>query len=81
MTEQHSHLDIVPGEEAKLAVEEKPLKDYALIAVSAGDGLNQIFPISASITSSAAADDEPCDRRFFDSHRKGSRPKRLHPSQ
>ena len=43
MTEQHSHLDIVPGEEAKLAVEEKPLKDYALIAVSAGDGLNQIF--------------------------------------
>ena len=43
MTEQHSHLDIVPGEEAKPAVEEKPLKDYALIAVSAGDGLNQIF--------------------------------------
>jgi len=43
MTEQHSHLDIVPGEEAKLAVEEKPLKDYALIAVSAGDGLKQIF--------------------------------------
>ncbi|NLB40211.1 MAG: DAK2 domain-containing protein [Erysipelotrichaceae bacterium] len=43
MTEQHSHLDIVPGEEAKLAVEEKALKDYALIAVSAGDGLNQIF--------------------------------------
>jgi DAK2 domain fusion protein YloV len=43
MTEQHSHLDIVPGEEAKPEVEEKPLKDYALIAVSAGEGLNQIF--------------------------------------
>ncbi|MFA6645085.1 MAG: DAK2 domain-containing protein [Bacilli bacterium] len=43
MTEQHSHLDIVPGEDKKQEVVEKPLKEYALIAVSAGEGLNQIF--------------------------------------
>lgn len=43
MTEQHSHLDIVPGEDKKQEVVEKPLKEYALIAVSTGEGLNQIF--------------------------------------
>ncbi|MDY0345699.1 MAG: DAK2 domain-containing protein [Bacilli bacterium] len=43
MTEQHSHLDVVPGDVKPEETTERPLKDYALIAVSAGEGLNQIF--------------------------------------
>ncbi len=43
MTEQHSHLDIVSIEEKVEEPAEKLLKEYALIAVSAGEGLNQIF--------------------------------------
>jgi DAK2 domain fusion protein YloV len=43
MTEQHSHLDLGGEEASKKVEEEKPLRDYALIAVSAGEGLNQIF--------------------------------------
>jgi len=40
MTEQHNHLDMGANHPVE---EEKSLKEYALIAVSAGEGLNQIF--------------------------------------
>jgi len=40
MTEQHHHLETGVLSEAP---EEAPMKDYALIAVSAGEGLDQIF--------------------------------------
>lgn len=43
MTEQHSHLEMGADNLHQNQKEEKPLKEYALIAVSAGEGLNQIF--------------------------------------
>ncbi len=43
MTEQHSHLEMGADNLHQDQKEEKPLKEYALIAVSAGEGLNQIF--------------------------------------
>lgn len=44
MTEQHNHLEIGAERLHKEKEEsEKPLKDYALISVSVGEGLDQIF--------------------------------------
>lgn len=43
MTEQHNHLDIGANHLHEEKASEQPLKEYALIAVSVGEGLNQIF--------------------------------------